>query len=49
VHVNRTLAELRERGLFTWRAGLAQIADWEGLARLAEFDPTYLALTNEPR
>ncbi len=49
VHVSRTLAELRSRGLFTWRSRKAEILDWPGLLRLAEFDPGYLSLQNEPR
>jgi len=49
VHVNRTLAQLRNRNLFVWRNGKASILDFEGLQRLAEFDPTYLALSDEPR
>jgi hypothetical protein len=47
--VSRTLSELRALNLFTWRAGLADILDWEGLKRLAKFDPAYLMLTDEPR
>jgi CRP-like cAMP-binding protein len=35
IHVNRTLKELRER---------VTIHDWDGLARVAEFDPAYLYL-----
>lgn len=42
VHVNRTLAELRSRGLATWRAGWVEIHDRAALADLAGFDPAYL-------
>lgn len=49
VHVSRTLSELRTRNLFQWRARQAQILDWEGLQRVAKFDPAYLMLTDEPR
>lgn len=42
VHVNRTLAELRNRGLATWRAGRVEIHDRAALVDLAGFDPTYL-------
>ena len=49
VHVSRTLAELRKAELFHWRSGEARILDWEGLQKLAKFDPTYLMLNDEPR
>ncbi|MEE2850046.1 MAG: Crp/Fnr family transcriptional regulator [Pseudomonadota bacterium] len=50
VHVNRSLKTLRERGLLEWRGGPAIIHDWHALARLAQFDPTYLQarLTTSP-
>ena len=44
IHVNRTLKELREAGLVQFRSGRVTIHDWEGLARVAEFDPAYLYL-----
>jgi CRP-like cAMP-binding protein len=44
VHANRTLMELRRLGLVSWRAGWVRFLDRDGLARLAEFDPTYLRL-----
>jgi len=47
VHVNRTLRELRERGLVEFRRGRVTIHNHDGLKRVAEFDPTYLYL--EPR
>jgi CRP-like cAMP-binding protein len=49
VHVNRTVQDLRIRGLISWDGTTARILDWDGLAALAEFDPTYLQLENEPR
>jgi DNA-binding transcriptional regulator LsrR (DeoR family) len=49
VHVSRTLSKLRALDLFHWRVRQARIADWEGLQRLARFDPTYLMLNDEPR
>ena len=49
VHVNRTLRELRERGLMEFRSGRVEIYDWQGLARVAEFDPAYLYLEPRPR
>lgn len=49
VHVNRTLQELRAAGLVTWRDQIVTINDWDGLAAMAEFDPAFLHLENEPR
>lgn len=49
VHTNRSVQELRARGLITWQRQLLEIGDWRGLAQLAEFDPDYLYLTPEPR
>ena len=48
VHVNRTLKELRERGLVEFRGGRVTILDLEGLERVAEFDPAYLYLEKSP-
>ena len=42
VHANRVLRALRERGLMTFRNGLAEIHDRRRLAELADFDPGYL-------
>jgi CRP-like cAMP-binding protein len=44
VHVNRTLRELRDRGLVTWGARSVTINDWAGLMAMGEFDPSYLQL-----
>jgi len=44
VHVNRTLRDLRDRGLVTWGPRSVTIHDWAGLAALGEFDPSYLQL-----
>lgn len=49
VHVNRKLQELRASQLLTWQGGRIAILDLPGLAELAEFDPTYLSLRQEPR
>ncbi|MDN2582828.1 Crp/Fnr family transcriptional regulator [Aquibium sp. ELW1220] len=49
VHTNRTLQELRATGLVTWKGNRIVICDWDGLARLADFDPTYLNLFHHPR
>jgi CRP-like cAMP-binding protein len=42
VHLNRMLRDLKERGLLTFRGGKVMIRDLRGLARLSEFDPSYL-------
>ncbi|MEW9808073.1 Crp/Fnr family transcriptional regulator [Mesorhizobium sp. ZMM04-5] len=49
VHVNRKLQELRSAGLVEWRDGKVTIRDFDQLARLSEFDPTYLSLRREAR
>jgi CRP-like cAMP-binding protein len=49
VHVNKKLQELRSSRLVDWRNGIVTIHDFDGLAKLAEFDPTYLSLRIEPR
>lgn len=49
VHVNRTLKELRERGLVTFRDNRVTITDRRGLETVAEFDPAYLYLERRAR
>jgi CRP-like cAMP-binding protein len=49
VHVSRSLQEIRRLELLTWRSRTVKILDWDRLAEFAEFDPTYLSLTPEPR
>ena len=44
VHVNRTLQELRRRGLVQAENRHVTITDRRGLEAVAEFDPTYLQL-----
>lgn len=44
VHVNRTLQELRRRGLIELARGRLTIPDREQLEAVAEFDPAYLYL-----
>ena len=44
VHVNRSLQELRGKGLITLRGSILKAEDWEGLKEAGEFDPTYLHL-----
>lgn len=48
VHVNRTLQELRRRGLIVLEERRLTIADRPALCRLAEFDPLYLYLEQRP-
>jgi len=49
VHVNRTVKELRERELVVFREQQVRIQSWEGLVRLADFDPFYLGMHRRPR
>ncbi|WP_218014218.1 Crp/Fnr family transcriptional regulator [Rubellimicrobium roseum] len=49
VHVNRSLQELRKRGLITFGGGRLTIPDWDGLTRLAYFRPDYLYLPQARR
>ena len=42
VHVNRTLQALRAEGLFSLKGQMVEILDWDRLARVAGFTPTYL-------
>jgi CRP-like cAMP-binding protein len=44
VHTNRTLQELRARGLIQFENSTVRILSWPGLAQLAFFDPAYLHL-----
>ncbi|MBU3077525.1 Crp/Fnr family transcriptional regulator [Sphingomonas quercus] len=48
IHVNRTLARLREEKLMSFRHNRAEIYDLAGLRRLADFDDGYLYLDPEP-
>lgn len=47
VHVNRTLQELRTRGLLQWRGKRIAILDWQALRDTALFNPNYLHLERE--
>jgi CRP-like cAMP-binding protein len=49
VHTNRTLQELRRRGLIELVPGRLTILDLEVLKRIGEFDPMYLYLDRRPR
>lgn len=42
VHLNRVLRTLRMRRLVTLSGGILTIEDWDELAAVAEFDPTFL-------
>lgn len=44
VHANRTIQELRRRGLIALESRRVRILDWAQLGALAEFDPSYLNL-----
>jgi len=46
--VNAAVQDLRARGLVAWRGSRVEIADWDALAELAEFNPTYLQLEAMP-
>ena len=49
VHVNRMLCNLRERGLAEFRGSRVVIHDFDGLARVADFDPAYLYVEKRAR
>ena len=49
VHMNRVLQALRKSGVVSWTNHTVTILDWDRLAGVAEFDPTYLSLASEPR
>ena len=49
VHANRIVQELRGQLILTWQGREVVILDWERLAGIAEFDPTYLNLFPSPR
>ncbi|MCV0414338.1 MAG: Crp/Fnr family transcriptional regulator [Brevundimonas sp.] len=48
VHVSRLITELRGEGVVNWSGRRVEILDWHRLAEIAEFDATYLRLSNEP-
>ena len=49
VHVNRTLQDLRRRGLIEVENRRVAIPDLRRLELLADFDPDYLYLERRPR
>jgi CRP-like cAMP-binding protein len=46
VHVNRSVQKLRGDGLITLNKSQCTIDDWDGLCKVAAFDPTYLHQKN---
>ncbi|SMC39213.1 Crp/Fnr family transcriptional regulator [Rhizobium sp. RU36D] len=49
VHVNKTLQKLRSDNVVTWTDRTITVLNWEKLTEIAQFDPTYLHLSMEPR
>lgn len=48
VHINRTLRQLREKGLAAYRRGEVEILDFEGLKTVGDFNADYLYLNADP-
>jgi len=48
VHANRTIQDLRRKGLLHWHSRTIAVTDWAGLTRLAGFRPDYLMLRQMP-
>jgi CRP-like cAMP-binding protein len=48
VHVSRSVAALRNAGLIRTSNGTIQLIDIEGLAQVAQFDPSYLHSAAQP-
>jgi len=48
VHVSRSVTALREAGLIRTSNGSMQLLDIEGLADVAQFDPSYLHISQPP-
>ena len=49
IHINRAVRDLRHAGLIRWVGAEIELLDWDGLVRLARFDPTYLGLDRSRR
>jgi CRP-like cAMP-binding protein len=49
VHMNRVISALRNSGVIAWANHTVTVLDWQKLQQIAEFDPTYLSMTREPR
>jgi CRP-like cAMP-binding protein len=48
VHVSRSVSALRDAGLIRTSNGSIQLLDIEGLAEVAQFDPSYLHIASSP-
>lgn len=48
IHINRVVKQLREQTLCTYRDGIVEIHNYEGLCKFAQFNPYYLYVTNNP-
>jgi len=49
VQTNRVIQTLRKLGVIAWQGHHVTILDWDQMAEMAEFDPTYLNFSKEPR
>jgi CRP-like cAMP-binding protein len=49
VTANRTLQDLRGTGYVDLRDGILQVRNWKRLARVGQFDPSYLHVKREPK
>lgn len=49
IHINRAVRDLRDRKFLRWTGNEVEILNWDGLARLARFDPTYLDMEKHRR
>lgn len=49
VHMNRVIGALRRSNVIGWANYKVTILDWDRLQQVAEFDPTYLSMKQEPR
>jgi CRP-like cAMP-binding protein len=49
VHMNRVIGTLRRMEMVNWTNHMITILDWPRLVEIAEFDPTYLSMSREPR
>ncbi|SFA96030.1 cAMP-binding domain of CRP or a regulatory subunit of cAMP-dependent protein kinases [Poseidonocella pacifica] len=49
VHINRSVQDLRARGLLEWSEGRVKLPDLPRLRELSHFDPAYLEIMRIPR
>lgn len=47
VHVNRTIQQLRNRGVISWKGETVTVNDAKQLTGLAEFDSNYLQINSQ--